>query len=249
MTLARVEHDERWYTGSSSVSGSVNGISRAGFVLEEVRCIGTEEGLYACPTSSLGIVVDGTCVGAAAVTCSRGELVLGFFAHSISFCVQCALTGLLGLWKELVTEWAEWRCAETMSGVPSAMKDGMILMPQWLAGLSGFCGVSFVFCIFQNVCESVFSGGTAIEAELTTLGSGLILASGLRCSGNEYTLTECGNDTILSANCTHSRDAGVVCNPGSGVFTLLRHVAPCLTTCVPCSGSDYTEPRIKCDWL
>ncbi len=57
-----------------------------------------------------------------------------------------------------------------------------------------------------------------METGLTTPGSGLILASGLRCSGSEYTLSECGNDTIVSSACSHERDAGVVCSPGSGVL-------------------------------
>ncbi len=55
------------------MSGSANGVSRAGLVLEEVRCTGTEEGLHACPTSPLGDITNPSCTSAAAVTCSRGE--------------------------------------------------------------------------------------------------------------------------------------------------------------------------------
>ncbi len=59
--------------GFESVSGSANGVSRAGIVLEEVRCNGTEERLGACSTSLLGVITNPSCTSAAAVTCSTGE--------------------------------------------------------------------------------------------------------------------------------------------------------------------------------
>ena len=53
-------------------------------------------------------------------------------------------------------------------------------------------------------------------------GSGPILASGVRCIGDESILYLCGNDTVLDSNCTRQRDAGVMCNPGSGMYAMSK---------------------------
>ena len=46
-------------------------------------------------------------------------------------------------------------------------------------------------------------------------GTGPILYSGIRCNGSEYALGRCQNDSVIPSTCTHERDAGVRCNPGS----------------------------------
>ena len=60
---------------SEPILGSERGVSRAGIVLEDVRCTGRETGIFECPTSQLGVVNNPQCQNAAAVTCTRGELV------------------------------------------------------------------------------------------------------------------------------------------------------------------------------
>ena len=42
-------------------------------------------------------------------------------------------------------------------------------------------------------------------------GSGPILFSELSCVGNESTITECDHRSTGGHNCSHSQDAGVVC--------------------------------------
>ena len=59
---------------SEPLLGSERGVSRAGIVLEDVRCTGTESSIFGCPTSQLGVIDNPECQNAAAVTCTRGEL-------------------------------------------------------------------------------------------------------------------------------------------------------------------------------
>ena len=61
------------HTVATPLTGSVNGISRAGIVLEEVRCNGTEDSIFDCPISTLGSVTNPQCQFAAAVYCARRE--------------------------------------------------------------------------------------------------------------------------------------------------------------------------------
>ena len=76
---------------------------------------------------------------------------------------------------------------------------------------------------FKSLQHTVYcaqSGGVAVGGGVYPSGSGPVLASGVRCLGDESVLYLCGNDTVLDPNCTRQRDAGVVCNPGSGVYVV-----------------------------
>ena len=56
--------------------------------------------------------------------------------------------------------------------------------------------------------------GAAAE-NLNTFGQGVgpVLLRDVACSGAEYRLLECGN-TDLGSTCSHSEDAGVICQAG-----------------------------------
>ena len=54
------------------------------------------------------------------------------------------------------------------------------------------------------------SSGTAIGSARFGQGSGSIWLDGVICTGNESTLASCGHLGVR--NCSHSRDASVVCN-------------------------------------
>ncbi|XP_064394599.1 deleted in malignant brain tumors 1 protein-like isoform X5 [Halichondria panicea] len=170
--------------GFESVSGSANGVSRAGLVLEEVRCTGTEEGLHACPTSPLGDITNPSCTSAAAVTCSR----VCYDAD-----VRVVEGERYGVGRVEVCKDNVW---------------GTICDEEWDN-------------LDATVACRAFRFDWGGEAILSPPGNGPILASGVSCLGNEYTLSECGNDTLLNPICTHAQDAGVVCNPGSVDVTVL----------------------------
>ena len=45
-------------------------------------------------------------------------------------------------------------------------------------------------------------------------GSGSIWLDDLACNGSEYSLTNCSHNGLESHNCSHGKDAGVVCSNG-----------------------------------
>ena len=45
-------------------------------------------------------------------------------------------------------------------------------------------------------------------------GNGSILLDYVQCSGNEASIFSCSRDRIVSYNCDHSDDAGVICLKG-----------------------------------
>ena len=51
-------------------------------------------------------------------------------------------------------------------------------------------------------------------------GSGPIILDDVRCTGTEANLLQCPNSGILSHNCFHSEDAGVVCLPSGKLVTI-----------------------------
>ncbi len=62
------------------------------------------------------------------------------------------------------------------------------------------------------VCRQLgFTGGKAVSNALFGQGSGPIWLSHVRCSGNEKGLTLCAHKGWTRHECTHSQDAGVVC--------------------------------------
>ena len=61
-------------------------------------------------------------------------------------------------------------------------------------------------------------------------GTGPILLSNLYCTGTESSLLECNQQSCGVTSCTHSNDAGVICECKSycNFFQfILTHIAPC----------------------
>ena len=114
----------------------------------------------------------------------------------------------------------ELRCALTTSGEPSVTLDGMTLMLQLHAEDSDSTMV-FQIDSLTYVSSSwlmflyKIAGGVAVLGGVFPPGSGPIVGSGIMCTGLEYRLSECANDTVVAGECTHSRDAGVQCTPGA----------------------------------
>ena len=66
-------------------------------------------------------------------------------------------------------------------------------------------------------------------------GQGPILLDDLQCIGNENSLLSCPNRGVGIHNCTHARDAGVVCAFGNCLInapTYILHVCTYLCTCM-----------------
>ncbi|XP_055046924.2 scavenger receptor cysteine-rich domain-containing protein DMBT1-like [Misgurnus anguillicaudatus] len=58
--------------------------------------------------------------------------------------------------------------------------------------------------------------GTPVAAKIGAFfgqGSGPVWLDNLKCSGNESTVTNCSSNALGTSTCSHSRDAGVICNP------------------------------------
>ncbi|XP_026203574.1 scavenger receptor cysteine-rich type 1 protein M130-like [Anabas testudineus] len=66
----------------------------------------------------------------------------------------------------------------------------------------------------EVVCRELDCGSAlnATESALFGEGTGPIWLNGMRCSGKESSLTECWHSGSGSHNCTHSKDAGVICS-------------------------------------
>ena len=57
-------------------------------------------------------------------------------------------------------------------------------------------------------------GGDPVYGAFFGEGSGLVLESGYHCMGTELSLSVCSRDgSPRPADCTHARDAGVICQP------------------------------------
>uniref|UniRef100_A0A3Q1JMT3 SRCR domain-containing protein n=1 Tax=Anabas testudineus TaxID=64144 RepID=A0A3Q1JMT3_ANATE len=87
----------------------------------------------------------------------------------------------------------------------------------------------------EVVCRELDCGSAlnATESALFGEGTGPIWLNGMRCSGKESSLTECWHSGSGSHNCTHSKDAGVICSVGR------KHQIPTLLLSIPlvaCSG-------------
>ena len=63
-------------------------------------------------------------------------------------------------------------------------------------------------------------------------GSGPILLNNLSCSGNESHITVCPNRGSADLNCTHSEDAGVICEGKSAAVSVCVYSVVCLWVCV-----------------
>ena len=114
-------------------------------------------------------------------------------------------------------------------------------------------GSVFVVCDFYIF---VLSGGVAVSGGVFPPGPGPILASGVTCTGSEYFVSECANDTIVRSECTHDRDAGVRCTPGisknscfyasvqfNAAVRLLEHGGSCVLCFVKFFCSPYGNSR------
>ena len=64
------------------------------------------------------------------------------------------------------------------------------------------------------------SSGTAIGLAGFGQGSGSIWLDSVTCTGNESTLASCGHLGVnVTRSCDHSKDAGVRCSDGQGIYT------------------------------
>ena len=55
---------------------------------------------------------------------------------------------------------------------------------------------------------------TAVKSAAFGRGQGKISIKNVRCTGDESSLRQCAHNTLVTGNCTHSNDAGVVCSSG-----------------------------------
>ena len=63
------------------------------------------------------------------------------------------------------------------------------------------------------------SSGTAIGSAGFGQGSGSIWLDGVTCTGNESTLISCVHFGLnVTGNCSHSKDAGVICHGTQGLL-------------------------------
>ena len=66
------------------------------------------------------------------------------------------------------------------------------------------------------------SSGTAIGSADFGQGSGPIWLDDIECISNEPILARCGHPGLnITRSCSHSEDAGVICNAAQGMYILL----------------------------
>ena len=75
------------------------------------------------------------------------------------------------------------------------------------------CGDGWDLRDAMVVCRQLgyFNVAAALGSASFGPGSGPIFLSNLSCSGNESHITACPNHGSADLNCTHSEDAGVIC--------------------------------------
>ena len=68
---------------------------------------------------------------------------------------------------------------------------------------------------------SFTSGAIARGSAYFGQGSSSILLDRVHCTGNEASIFSCSHNSIVSPNCVHSKDAGVVCLGGDLITVYL----------------------------
>ena len=81
------------------------------------------------------------------------------------------------------------------------------------------------------VCRQLgyFNATAALGSTSFGAGSGPIFHNNLSCSGNESHITMCPNHGSADLNCTHSEDAGVICEGESAALCVCLCVCVCLS--------------------
>lgn len=62
----------------------------------------------------------------------------------------------------------------------------------------------------------IFADAIAVSRALYGRGIGDIVFDDVACTGNEENISDCRNRGLLSHNCQHSEDAGVLCKREKG---------------------------------
>ena len=97
----------------------------------------------------------------------------------------------------------------------------------------------------------VHLGGTAHSNAYFDVGSGPIFLDDVQCVSSSSQLLECPSMPILSHNCLHSADAGVVCK-GIGQISTTEKFQSGLTLCVATiiyiAHLQLRVQMVSCDW-
>lgn len=101
------------------------------------------------------------------------------------------------------------------SGQLCAIKDGLKLMPMWLADnwafhdmVKALLATTHLVTVYELKC--FYAGAISRPGGFYQQGTGTLFNYNINCNGNESRLTECSTTV---ASCTHSNDAGLECRP------------------------------------
>lgn len=78
------------------------------------------------------------------------------------------------------------------------------------SGLQNCLKLCFILCVFSGIPK-------AWSWAHFGQGSGPIQLDAVQCTGNELSLDECRHSGWEQHNCDHMEDAGVSCNPYTGI--------------------------------
>ena len=82
--------------------------------------------------------------------------------------------------------------------------------------------VSLVLGHFVIVLSSPPTGAIALTGALVPDGTGQIWLDNVRCVGTEARLSMCPANPVGSHNCAHSEDAGVRCQSGESIYSIMK---------------------------
>ena len=84
---------------------------------------------------------------------------------------------------------------------------------------------------FSLLCPIIlYIGSVARYSAYYGTGSGPILLSNLYCTGSEENLLQCNRNMYGTLSCSHSQDAGVICEGQSVTTAVLTNIHRCTCT-------------------